>query len=140
ASQMWHLRWNRTIDCTRRYISTSGPLHFRQKLAYKTRYHWLLDLQKSRQRARFPWIPREPPTAVNIDDQRIEFPEMQLDFIVPTDLNQCELKPYVDWRASTPKEEELTADKLFDKKYIPKIQNMYERGVDKSEIIKKVTS
>ncbi|CAH8669079.1 unnamed protein product [Dicrocoelium dendriticum] len=124
-----------------RNISTSNtPLYFRQKVAYKTRYHWMLDLQKSRQRARFPWIPREPTTYVDIDGQKVEFPEMRLEFIVPKDLDSCDLKPYVDWRADTPIEEALTAERLFEKKYIPTLQKMVGKGMEKSEIIKKIMS
>ncbi|KAF5398929.1 39S ribosomal protein L41 mitochondrial [Paragonimus heterotremus] len=135
-----HAGFPEVVRILHRCISTSGgPLHFRQKVAYKTRYHWMLDLQKSRQRARFPWIPREPPTFVQIADQNVEFPEMMLEFVVPKDLDKCELKPYVDWRATTPVEEPLTAERLFEKKYLPKIQKMYERGMEKSEILEKLT-
>lgn len=99
----------------------------------------MLDLQKSRQRARYPWIPREPATYVEIDGQQVEFPEMKLEFIVPKDLDNCDLKPYVEWRAEAPIEEALTVEKLFEKKYIPTLQKMVEQGKKKSEMIEKIS-
>ncbi|CAL8082340.1 unnamed protein product [Calicophoron daubneyi] len=123
-----------------RLVSTSTSLQFRQKIAYKTRYHWMLDLQKSRQRARYPWIPREPPTTVQLHGQLLEFPEMMLKLVVPPNLDKCELKPYVSWRAKTVQEEELSAERLFEKKYSNKIQDMFNQGIEDSEIIKKLTN
>ena len=70
--------------------------------------------------------------------QKIEFPEMELDFVVPPDLDTCELKPYVSWRVKIPGEDTLTAEKLFQKKYANQIADMYDKKVSKSDIIQKI--
>lgn len=120
-----------------RYFNVAiGTHHFRQKIAYKTRYHWLLDLKKVKARARYPWIPREPQTTVEIDGQTIELPERNLEFIVPKDLNTCNLKPYVFWRSKVVGEGPLTAETLFEKKYASKVRKMHEDGADTETIIK----
>ncbi|KAA0184598.1 39S ribosomal protein L41 mitochondrial [Fasciolopsis buskii] len=128
-----------TLRCWIRGLKTT-PGNHRQKISYKTRYHWLLDLQKSRQRARYPWIPREPPTKAEINGQLVELPEMTLEYIVPKNLAQSELKPYVEWRAETPMTPPLTARRLFDQKYFSSIQEMNEQGMEKDEIIKRIQS
>nr|CDS32480.1 mitochondrial 50S ribosomal protein L41 [Hymenolepis microstoma] len=111
-----------------RGISTSTTL-LRQKTAYVTSYKWLLDVHKSRRRARYPWIPREPPTSCIINGKVIEMPEMRVEFVVPPDLDKCELKPYVAWRASVVEEPELTAESLFEIRYaeqtVPNIPRLH---------------
>ncbi|CDS42243.1 Ribosomal protein L27 L41 mitochondrial [Echinococcus multilocularis] len=84
-----------------RGISTSLVLS-RQKIAYVQRYKWLLDVCKSRRRARYPWIPREPPTSCVVNGEIQEMPEMRVEFVVPENLDRCELKPYVSWQAANP--------------------------------------
>ncbi|TPP67476.1 39S ribosomal protein L41 mitochondrial [Fasciola gigantica] len=116
------------------------PENHRQKISYKTRYHWFLDLQKSRQRARYPWIPREPATKAEIDGQLVELPEMTLEYIVPKSLSQSELKPYVEWRAETPMTPALTARRLFDQKYFSNIQETIKQGVGTDGIIGRIKS
>ncbi|CAH8448813.1 unnamed protein product [Schistosoma rodhaini] len=112
-----------------------GPLMFRQKIAYKTRYHWMLDLKKSKARAKYPWIPREPTTCMEIYGQKIISPETHLDFIVPNDLDKCELKPYVSWRSKLVEEGPLTAEVLFNNRYSQKITEMFKNGASNEEIM-----
>ncbi|VDP70362.1 unnamed protein product, partial [Schistosoma mattheei] len=57
---------------------------------------------------------REPTTSMEIYGQKIIFPEMYLDFIVPNNLDKCELKPYVSWQSKLVEEEPLTAEVLFN--------------------------
>ncbi|TNN09606.1 39S ribosomal protein L41 [Schistosoma japonicum] len=139
------LIWNLSICPSEfqpiRTISVSmGPLGFRQKIAYKTRYHWMLDLKKSRARAKYPWIPKEPVTSMEIYGQKIEFPEMYLDFIVPSELDKCELKPYVSWHSTTIGEGPLTAEVLFNKRYSRKITEMCKSGASDEEIMEYLKS
>ncbi|VDP99937.1 unnamed protein product [Trichobilharzia regenti] len=122
----------------RTFNVSTGGLGFRQKIAYKTRYHWMLDLKKSRARSRNPWIPKEPITSMEIDGQKIEFPEMYLDFIVPNDLEKSELKPYVSWRSKEVGEGPLTPEILFEQRYLQKITEMYKNGASKEEIMEYV--
>ncbi|CAH8440064.1 unnamed protein product [Heterobilharzia americana] len=112
-----------------------GPLGFRQKIGFKTRYHWMLDLKKSRARAKYPWIPKEPITNMEIYGQKIEFPEMHLDFVVPNNLDKCDLKPYVSWRSKVVGEGPLTAESLFNQRYLQKITEMFKSGASKEEIM-----
>lgn len=85
-------------------------------------------------------VHREPPTKAEINGQLVELPEMTLEYIVPKNLAQSELKPYVEWRAETPMTPPLTARRLFDQKYFSSIQEMNEQGMEKDEIIKRIQS
>nr|CUU98343.1 hypothetical transcript [Hymenolepis microstoma] len=120
-----------------RGISTSTTL-LRQKTAYVTSYKWLLDVHKSRRRARYPWIPREPPTSCIINGKVIEMPEMRVEFVVPPDLDKCELKPYVAWRASVVEEPELTAESLFEIRYAEQVKQLHKEGNNVEEIVSKL--
>lgn len=121
-----------------RYFNTQLNVLKWQKISYKTKYGWALNLRKSRMRARYPWIPREPENVFKYDGQTLKFSETNLDFIVPDNLEQCDLRPYVEWRSKIEGEDELTADSLFEKRYRKQITKMFKRKMSDEQIISSI--
>nr|VZI36902.1 unnamed protein product [Spirometra erinaceieuropaei] len=109
-----------------------------QRIPYKQSYEWLLDVHKSRARARFPWIPREPPTICSVGHVQRKLPEMRADLVVPADLDSCELKPYVAWRANVVDEPPVNSESLFKIRYAEEIKRLHDEGVNKADILKKI--
>ncbi|KAM7537418.1 hypothetical protein Aperf_G00000076262 [Anoplocephala perfoliata] len=59
---------------------------------------------------------------------------MRVEFIVPQNLDGCELKPYVAWRASVVDEPPLTAKALFDIRYADQVRQLYKDGKNDEDI------
>ncbi|KAH7641289.1 39s ribosomal protein l41 [Dermatophagoides farinae] len=75
---------------------------------------------------------------IAIDDMRIRYPgvwfgrhfeyvpEMEPEIIVPKDLDNCQLKPYVSYRATEIHQSEFTAEDLFNTTYGTEIIRKYQ--------------
>ncbi|VDM00862.1 unnamed protein product [Schistocephalus solidus] len=97
-----------------------------------------MDLHKSRARAKFPWIPREPATICSVGHVQRKVPEMRAEFVVPVSLDSCELKPYVAWRASVVEEPPIDSQSLFKIRYDKQIKRLHEEGVKRADILKTI--
>ncbi|VDM36073.1 unnamed protein product [Hydatigera taeniaeformis] len=81
---------------------------------------------------------REPPTSCLINGRVQEIPEMRVEFVVPDNLDKCELKPYVSWRAEVINEPPLTSKSLFDMRYSDRVIQLHKTGSSPEEIISKL--
>lgn len=63
---------------------------------------------------------------------------MHVEFIVPPNLDKCELKPYVTWRASVVQQPELTTESLFEIRYADHVKQLHQNGKSMEEIISKL--
>ncbi|VDD74619.1 unnamed protein product [Mesocestoides corti] len=107
----------------------------RQKTCYQQSYEWLLAVHRSRRRARYPWIPREPATSCVVNGLVKEIPEMRVEFVVPENLESCDLKPYVAWQADVIHEPPLTSEGLFEQRYGDQIRRLHEEGKSREMIL-----
>ncbi len=60
---------------------------------------------------------------------------MHVEFIVPENLDTCELKPYVAWKADVINEPPLTTESLFEQRYGDKVRQLHEEGKSAENII-----
>ncbi|KAL7054334.1 hypothetical protein AAHC03_09070 [Spirometra sp. Aus1] len=67
-----------------------------------------------------------------------KLPEMRADLVVPADLDSCELKPYVAWRANVVDEPPVNSESLFKIRYAEEIKRLHDEGVNKADILKKI--
>ncbi|VDK22278.1 unnamed protein product [Taenia asiatica] len=81
---------------------------------------------------------REPPTSCVVNGEVQEIPEMRVEFVVPEDLDTCELKPYVSWRAEVINEPPLTTESLFEIRYSDQVRQLHKDGSSPEEIISKL--
>ncbi|XP_008555944.1 39S ribosomal protein L41, mitochondrial [Microplitis demolitor] len=66
-------------------------------------------------------------TGITVNGEYVEIPEKIPELIVP-DLTNCELKPYVSYRAEIQEQPEMTAQLLFDAIYAEKIKKDFKEG------------
>lgn len=81
---------------------------------------------------------REPPTSCVVNGEVQEIPEMRVEFVVPDNLDACELKPYVSWRAEVINEPPLTTESLFEVRYSDQVRQLHKDGSSPEEIISKL--
>lgn len=81
---------------------------------------------------------REPPTSCIINGKVKEIPEMRVEFVIPNNLDACELKPYVSWRADVVNELPLTTETLFEMRYAGQIRQLHKDGKKLDDIIERL--
>ncbi|CAH0400798.1 unnamed protein product [Chilo suppressalis] len=88
-------------------------------------------LQKQRQASSDPELPIDKrgvrDTGYVLDGRFVQVPEMIPELIVP-DLKDCDLKPYVSYKAADVVQSEFTPQQLFDAVYSKKIVTDFKQG------------
>ena len=107
-------------------ICTSATLcKHRTRKGFIYSYEQYLKKQKHIARAEHPWIPKEAPTGIYIDNEWQEIAEMRPEIVVPKDLDTCKLRPYVEWKADLNTVDKLTPRQLFDDTYGKEMTESY---------------